>query len=100
MLLCDCTESCLLEKRLDQTQGLLETKTNEITKLQAEIKKYELSLKNCEERESDLQKLVSAGDSDLKEQQKKFDEVGNPDFDNVINLERCMKNQLQLQRNR
>ena len=67
-----------------------------ITKLQAEGAEYENSLRKYEESESDLRKLVSARDSDLKEQEKKFDEAGNPDFDNLMNLETCMKKQIQL----
>ena len=51
-------------------------------------------MKKYEKSEFDLKKLVAARETDLKEQQRTFDEAGNPDFDNLINLETCMKNQL------
>ena len=42
----------------------------------------------------DSRKKLEEREADLKAQQTKFEEAGNPDFDNLAKLEQCMNNRL------
>ena len=45
--------------------------------------------------EDELRKLISAREADIKAQRKMFDEAGNPEYDNMMNIENKMKNSLE-----
>ena len=53
-------------------------------------------LTSHEENEMKLKRLINRQENELKEQEQKFNEVGNPDFDNIVQLEACMKKELHL----
>ena len=68
---------------------------DEVSRMQAEIVQYELSLKQYEKSETDLKTLAAEQEAELKDQQRKFDEADNPNFNNLTNLETFMKKQFQ-----
>ena len=59
-----------------------------VAHLQSEISNYEQSLKSYEENDMRLR-------LELKEQEEKFHQAGNPDYDHVIIMENCMKAKLE-----
>ena len=72
----------------------IQTKTFKIAELEAEIMDFEYSMKNYEDNEIQLRNLVASREEDLIEQQQRFEEAGNPDFDNLVKLEVCMIKEL------
>ena len=68
-------------------RGKIEALENEEKKIQDKLtlqgKMIQHSRQKLEEREAEL-----------SAQQTKFDEAGNPDFDNIVKLEQCMKKEL------
>ena len=68
-------------------RGKIEALENEEKKIQNKLelqgKMIQHSRQKLEEREAEL-----------SAQQTKFDEAGNPDFDNIVKLEQCMKKEL------
>ena len=65
-----------------------------ITELEAELTKSDDKLKLQGKMIQHTRKELNKREADLEEQQKKFDEAGNPNFDNIVKLEKYMKNEL------
>ena len=65
----------------------LQKKTIEITELQAKIA-------TCEGNEVHLKNVITTQENNLKDQEEKFHQVGNPDYDNIVQLEAFMKREL------
>ena len=77
-----------------------QTKVEKIIELESEVSVYETSMKNYEDNVTQLKKMVASRDAQLIEQQKKFDEAGNPDYENLVKLETTMAKHLyQIERN-
>ena len=55
--------------------------------MQEEIAAYSQSFRDYETNEATLKSKIRESETILVEQQKKFDEAGNPDFDNIVKLE-------------
>ena len=70
--------------------------TKEISELQCKITKYENSITNHEEDVTQLKITLTRQEVELKEQEQKFNEAGNPDYDNIVQLEVYMKKELDL----
>ena len=70
--------------------------TKEISDLQGKITKYENSITNHEEDVTQLKITLTRQEVGLKEQEQKFNEAGNPDYDNIVQLEVDMKKELDL----
>ena len=64
----------------------------EIDELQVKNAEYDDSITSHEENEMKLKRLINRQENELKEQEQK----GNPDFDNIVQLEACMKKELHL----
>ena len=84
-----------LESKLSAAQALIAGRNDQVEKLRVNILHLEASLKKQEENEKQLQSLLNTRESDLVEQQKKFDEAGSPDFDNLISIENTVKKQIE-----
>ena len=65
-----------------------------IEALQSEAEAYESSMKSYEASETNLKAIVATRESELVDQQQKFEKAGNPDFNNMNVLEASMKKQL------
>ena len=68
----------------------------EISELQGKTTKYENSITNHEEDVTQLKITLTRQEVELKEQEQKFNEAGNPDYDNIVQLEAYMKKELDL----
>ena len=65
-----------------------------IAEMQEEIAAYSQSFRDYETNEATLKSKIRDSETILVEQQKKFDEAGNPDFDNIVKLEELMKKEI------
>ena len=73
-----------------QTKSVKKYKA-EIIQLQTKVKQYENSRQNSHEKESNLNNTIRDLQLELDEQQEKFDEDGNPDYNELTKLEGFMK---------
>ena len=67
---------------------------SKIADMKEEIAAYSQSFRDFEANEATLKSRIQETETNLVEQQKKFDEAGNPDFDNIVKLEQLMKKQI------
>ena len=74
-----------------ETESLKE----DLIQLKAENRDYENSLSVYEDNEKKLKSIIKNKEKELKEQQDKFDEAGNPDYEAVVQLESVMKRNLE-----
>ena len=51
-----------------------------------------------EEDAVQLKNAITRRETELKEKEQKFNEAGNPDYDNIVQLEVYMKNDLEFNR--
>ena len=77
-------------KQLEATQR----DQKELSKLQSDIETYANSVKYHEETEMELKRINSDQRRELEEQQQKFEEIGNPEYDTLHELENSMKKKL------
>ena len=70
--------------------------TKEISELRGKITKYENSITNHEGDVTQLKITLTRQEVELKEQEQKFNEAGNPEYDNIVQLEVYMKKELDL----
>ena len=80
-----------LDDQIDATKHFKE----EVTKLKSEIQQYENSLKDHEEVEANLNAIIVTQKTELREQEEKFHEVGNPDYDALTILEGLVNTKLE-----
>ena len=66
-----------------------------VAHLQSEIINYEQTLKSYEKNDTRLRLVIQNQELELKEQEEKFHQAGNPDYDHVIIMENCMKAKLE-----
>ena len=67
----------------------------ELSRLKREVTACENIIKVHEENETKLKDIITSQNDELKEQEEKFNEAGNPDFDVIKNLEGSMKKKLE-----
>ena len=80
------------------SQILVETSNTdkeEVTKLRNEVDEHANSLKSYEVVVADLKNKIAEQQLEMKEQEEKFAEVGNPDYDALMKVEEVMKNKLE-----
>ena len=68
--------------------------TAKITEMNAEIEAYSQSIQDYEASEVALKQKIRDSEASLVSQQEKFDQAGNPDFDNLVKLEQHMKKEI------
>ena len=69
---------------------------SKIGRMQSEIEAYSQSMSSYEASEVTLKNIIAERDAELVKQQNKFEEASNPEIDNLVKLEKCMKNELML----
>ena len=62
--------------------------------MEEELAAYIQSVRDYEASEIALKNKVLESEASLENQQKKFDEAGNPDYDNILKLEEYMKKEI------
>ena len=80
-----------------ELEKLVEESTNakrEDTKLQSEIIAYEDSIQSHEEIEANLKTIIQNKKNELIEQEEKFMQLGNPDYDATVKIEEVVKKKL------
>ena len=80
------------------SQILVETSNTdkeEVTKLRNEVDEHANSLKSYEVVVADLKNKIAEQQLEMKEQEEKFAEVGNPDYDALMKVEKVMENKLE-----
>ena len=65
-----------------------------IAVMEEELAAYSQSVRDYEASEIALKNKVLESEASLENQQKKFDEAGNPDYDNILKLEEYMKKEI------
>ena len=65
-----------------------------IAEMTGEIEAYSQSIQDYETSEVALRLKIRDSEATLVSQQEKFDQAGNPDFDNLVKLEESMKKEL------
>ena len=83
-----------LREELSKQVELSKNGREELTRLQTEITEYENSLNLSKENEAQLKNAIVNQQKELKDQEEKFMEAGNPDFDAITKLEDTMKTKL------
>ena len=79
-----------LEKQADVTKKDREA----LAQLKSVIAKYENSIKIFEENERKLRATIANQQKQMDDQQDKFEQAGNPDYDSIVKLEEVMKKQI------
>ena len=71
-----------------------ETLVAKVAQMKEELVAFKQSVENYETNEAALMNKVRVSEENLKKQQKTFAEAGNPDFDNIMKMEECMRKEL------
>ena len=93
----DCHKSNVLALTTKHREMIadLQEKHETISHLNPEFTKYEQSMKSYGESESKLKQLIKTQQQEMKDQEDKFNQAGNPDYDYVIEMEKCMHTKLE-----
>ena len=78
-----------------QLQATLGKQREEVEQLKAVISKFENSLEKYKENEQKLNTTINEQQQEFVEQQKKFNQAGNPDYEAVLKLENAMMKKLE-----
>ena len=70
-------------------------KEEELNQLQLEIEEHETSMKSFEDKEAKLRTVIENQRNEMRDQQEKFNEVGNPDYDTMTKLENLMNKKIE-----
>ena len=70
-------------------------KEEELNQLQLEIEEHETSMKSFEDEEAKLRAVIENQRNEMRDQQEKFNEVGNPDYDTMTKLENLMNQKIE-----
>ena len=70
-------------------------KEEELNQLQLEIEEHETSMKSFEDKEAKLRTVIENQRNEMRDQQEKFNEVGNPDYDTMTKLENLMNQKIE-----
>ena len=84
-----------LRAELEKVNTLCRKYEEDLSELQSDVDKHEKSLKRYEDKEVQLQSIIANKQQELVDQQNKFEEAGNPEYDAIMKLEELVDTKLE-----